>query len=88
LAWTVEVSGSARKQLDKLGSREATQITRYLRDRIATADDPRQFGKGLAGELSGHWRYRVGDYRIICQIIDQRLVVLVVELGHRRDIYR
>lgn len=88
MAWTVEVSAAARKQLDKLGSQEAARITRYLRDRVAPSEDPRQFGKALAGELSGYWRYRVGDYRIVCRLIDDRLVVLVVDIGHRREIYR
>lgn len=88
LAWTVEVSAPARKQLDKLGFQEAARITRYLRDRIAPSDDPRQFGKALVGELSGYWRYRVGDYRIVCELIDHRLVVLLVDVGHRREIYR
>ena len=88
LAWTVDVSARARKQLDKVGSQAAGEITRYLRDRIAPSDDPRQFGKALVGELSGYWRYRVGDYRIVCQLIDDRLVVLVVEIGHRREVYR
>jgi mRNA interferase RelE/StbE len=88
LAWTVEVSAAARKQIDRLGHAEGARITRYLKERIAPSDDPRQFGKALVGELSGYWRYRVGDYRIICELIDDRLVVLVVNIGHRRDVYR
>lgn len=88
MAWSVEVTAQARRQLDKLGSQAAIRITRYLRDQIAPSDDPRQFGKALIGDLSGYWRYRVGDYRIICELIDSRLVVLVVEIGHRREVYR
>lgn len=88
MAWTVEVSAQARKQLEKLGSQEVARITRYLRDRIAPSDDPRQFGKPLVSDLSGYWRYRVGDYRVVCQLIDNKLVVLVVDIGHRREVYR
>lgn len=88
MAWSVEVSALARKQLEKIGPNAAGEITRYLKNRIAPSDDPRQFGKGLVGDLSGYWRYRVGDYRIVCQLINARLVVLVVEIGHRSDIYR
>jgi mRNA interferase RelE/StbE len=60
----------------------------FLEDRIASLDDPRSTGHSLTGQLSGLWRYRVGDFRIICDIQDQRLVVLVVEIGHRSEIYR
>lgn len=88
MAWSVEVSAPARKQLAKVGPNAAAEITRYLKNRIAPSDDPRQFGKALVGDLSGYWRYRVGDYRIVCQLIDDRLVVLVVEIGHRREVYR
>lgn len=88
MAWSVELSALARKQLAKMGANAAGEITRYLKNRIAPSDDPRQFGKGLVGDLSGYWRYRVGDYRIVCQLIDERLVVLVVEVGHRREVYR
>jgi len=88
LAWSVEVSARARKQLEKVGPNAAGEIARYLKNRVAPTNDPRQFGKSLAGDLSGYWRYRVGDYRIICELIDERLVVLVVEIGHRSEVYR
>lgn len=58
-----------------------------MRKRIATPQDPRRFGKGLTGDLKGLWRYRVHDYRILCQITDQKLRVLVVDVDHRKDIY-
>jgi mRNA interferase RelE/StbE len=58
-----------------------------LRRRIATAEDPRRFGRPLTGDLKGLWRYRVGDYRIVAAIEDNRFVVLVVTVGHRRDVY-
>lgn len=88
MAWKIEYSDRAGRQVSKLGRREAKQILDYMDHRIAPSEDPRQFGKGLVGDLSGYWRYRVGDYRIVCQLIDERLVVLVVEVGHRREVYR
>ncbi|WP_244518355.1 type II toxin-antitoxin system RelE/ParE family toxin [Phyllobacterium sp. OV277] len=72
-----------------MGEIEARRIITFLASRIASLDDPRQTGKGLRGaKLGSLWRYRVGDYRIICEIQDHRLVVLVIEIGHRREIYR
>lgn len=74
------------RRLDKVVAR---RIRQYLIDRVAVADDPRALGMALQGsERSGHWRYRVGDYRLVCEIQHNRLVVLVVEVGHRREIYR
>lgn len=60
----------------------------FIDFRLATADDPRDFGKPLRGDMRGLWRYRVGDYRLICQIQDQLLLVLILEVGNRRNIYR
>jgi mRNA interferase RelE/StbE len=88
LAYQIEVSEKAKGQLSKLGKVEARRITAFLRRRLAALDDPRSTGHSLTGQLSGLWRYRVGDYRIVCDIQDNRLVVLVVELGHRGEIYR
>lgn len=88
MAWTVSFSKTAEKQFNKLDRQLQLAIRNYLRERIAPAADPRQFGKALTAELKGLWRYRVSDYRIICEIQDQRLVVLVVKIGHRGDVYR
>jgi mRNA interferase RelE/StbE len=89
LAWRIEFSGTAVKQLSKLGKPEAKRITVFLRERIMPLADPRQTGKALRGaELGNFWRYRVGDYRLICDLQDDRLIVLVVEIGHRSDVYR
>lgn len=72
-----------------MGFAETKRIITFLETRIATLEDPRQTGKALQGSTLGKlWRYRVGDYRIICELQDQRLVVLVVEIGHRREVYR
>lgn len=88
MAWSVEFTRSAQKQLRKLDKPAAARIARYLRQRIATTDNPRRLGKALTGERGELWRYRVGDYRLICKIEDQRVTVLVLEVGHRREVYR
>jgi mRNA interferase RelE/StbE len=72
-----------------LDQSEAKRITTFLRQRLATLDDPRSTGKALTGpQLGIYWRYRVGDYRIICDIQDRALCILVIEVGNRRDVYR
>jgi len=88
LAWRIELTASAEKSLSKLDRTAAKRIATFLRERVARADDPRSSGKALAGQLAGLWRYRVGDYRVICQIEDGKLLILVVTIGHRGDIYR
>lgn len=88
MAWTIEFAPGVEKELKKIGKAEARRILDYLRDRVATSDDPRQLGKPLRGELTEYWRYRVGDYRVICELRDGALVVLVVRVGHRKDVYR
>ncbi len=89
MAWTIEVDEQAARQLAKLDKEVARRIRNFLRDRVATLDDPRSAGKALQGQRFGSlWRYRMGDYRIVCEIQDSRLVVLVVAVGNRRDIYR
>lgn len=85
--WRVEFDRAAAKELRKLGEPARREILRYLRERIATAEDPRSFGKPLAGDLAGLWRYRVGDHRLVVTFEDDRLVVLVVTVGHRREVY-
>lgn len=87
MVWTIEYSASVAKALGKLDRQAAARILKAVED-IAALDDPRGRGKALTGELSGLWRYRVGDYRVIAKIEDGRLVIVVVALGHRRDVYR
>ncbi len=86
--WRVEIKRSAEKQIQKLDRTAQGLIVRFLRERVQTADNPRQWGKPLHGDKGGLWRYRVGDYRLICQIQDERVTVLVVSVGHRKDVYR
>ena len=87
MTWRVEFDDAATKELRKLDRQAQHEILRYLRERIATDEDPRRFGKPLSRELAGLWRYRVRDYRLICNIEDYKLVVLVLRIGHRKDIY-
>ena len=85
--WRVEFDRDAARDLRKLDAPARKEILRYLRSRISTNEDPRLFGKPLLGELKGLWRYRVGDFRIVAKIEDHRLIVLVVTVGHRREVY-
>ena len=85
--WRVEFDRVAARDLRKLGTEANRLILKYLRERIATADDPRRFGHALTRDLKGLWRYRVGDFRIVASIEDDRFVVLVVTVGHRREVY-
>ena len=88
MAWRIEFEESAKKELAKLDRQEARRIVRFLREQIEPAEDPRRVGKPLKGTLAGLWRYRVGNYRIVARIQDDRLLVLVVRIGHRREVYR
>ncbi len=87
MTWTVEWDDKARRELRKLDHTVQTNILRYFRERIMVDDDPKRFGKPLNHELQGLWRYRIGDYRAVCQIQDERLVVLVLAVNHRSSIY-
>lgn len=88
MAWTIEYADAARKQLRKMDRATAQRIYRYLADRVAPLDDPRGLGKSLSGPLGDLWRYRVGDYRVVAELRDNALTVLVLRTAHRRDIYK
>ncbi|MHB8218566.1 MAG: type II toxin-antitoxin system RelE family toxin [Candidatus Sulfotelmatobacter sp.] len=88
MAWRIEITRTAEKQITKLDRGAQKSIQQFLRERLRSATDPRQWGKALQGEKRGLWRYRVGDYRLICDIQDERITILVLELGHRKDVYR
>ena len=87
MAWRIEWEDKAVKELKKLDTQVQRTIVRFLREKIATEDDPRRFGDPLTKDLKGLWKYRIGDYRIICSIEKRRVVVLVVRVGHRRSVY-
>ena len=87
MAWRVEFAEDAERELQRLGKPAGGRITKYLRERLATTEDPRRFGQPLRGRLHGYWRFRVGDFRIVAQIVEDRLLVLVVRVGHRKDVY-
>ena len=88
MTWIVEVTETAKKQLAKLDRKVQAEILRYLRERIQTDEDPRRFGAPLRKEMAGRWKYRIGDYRIICEIQDEKVLVLVLMVGHRSRIYK
>lgn len=88
MAWTIDYTHTALNQLRKLDKQSARRILDFLDERVAQRDNPRSTGKALTGPLGGLWRYRVGDFRVICEIQDGELRVLVVELGNRREVYR
>ena len=87
MAWRIEITDTAKKQLSKLDRQVQIEILRYLRERIATEEDPRRFGAPLRRERAGRWKYRVGNYRLICEIQEEKILVLVLMVGHRSKIY-
>lgn len=88
MVWTVELSDTAAAELARLDRVVQRRILAFLRERVAVADDPRQLAKALQGRFVGLWRFRVGDYRLIADIQNGCLRVLVLDIGHRRDVYR
>jgi mRNA interferase RelE/StbE len=86
--WRIEIKRNAEKQIKKLPRAAQESIVSFLRDRLAASENPRQWGRPLQVEKRGLWRYRVGDYRLICDIQDAIITVLVLEVGHRKDVYR
>ncbi len=87
MTWKVEWDAAAVKELRKLDRQAQQEILRYFRERIATEDDPHRFGKPLSRELAGLWRYRIRNYRIVCHFEDTDQIVLVLRVGHRKDVY-
>ena len=89
MAWRVEFAKGAQKDLTKVDASGRDRILRFLAERVEHSDDPRKLGEALKGPVVGrYWKYRVGDYRIICDLQDALLLVLVVRVGHRREVYR
>jgi mRNA interferase RelE/StbE len=89
MAWRIEFERAAERELAALGHEPRRRILRFLSERLALLDDPRAIGEALRGaELGSLWKYRVGDYRIIAHIDDGSVLILVVRIGHRREVYR
>lgn len=87
-AWTLRFDRRAEKDLLRLGAQDRQRVLQFLHDRLLQAPTPRSLGAALTGPLGGLWKYRVGDIRIIADIRDDELLILVIEVGNRRDIYR
>ncbi len=89
MIWRIEVSETAEKQLGKMDRPVARRIRSFLRDRLAVLDDLRSIGEALKGsELGEFWKYRVGDWRVICEIKDKQILITVLSLGNRREVYK
>lgn len=88
MVWTISYTQATKAQLKKLDKPLARRILDFLDGRIATQDDPRALGKALSGPLGTLWRYRIGDYRAVCEIQHQAVTVLVIRIAHRREVYR
>jgi len=87
MTWTIKLSKKSSKSLKSFDNSARKNIIRFI-DKLVESDNPRISGKALQGSLKGLWRYRVGDYRLICQIKDNELIILFVEVGHRKNIYK
>ena len=88
MVWIIKYTESSSKQLKKLDKQTALRVLDYMDERVAVLADPRSLGKNLKGPKVGeYWRYRVGDIRVICNIVDGQMTVLVIEIGNRREVY-
>jgi len=88
MKYAVEYTKTAVKQLKKMDRKIAAFILSYIEDKLFNCDDPRIYGKALKGDLNEKWRYRIGEYRVLAKIEDKKVVITVVEVGHREDIYK
>ena len=88
MAWRIDYTNAARTQLRRLDRTTARRIANFMTQRIAALEDPRSVGHVLTGPLGGLWRYRVGGCRVVCDIQDDAVRVLVVRIGRRDDVYR
>lgn len=88
MAWKIEITKSATKQMQKLDKAIQRRIVSFLREKLEKTNNPRSYGKALQGEKISLWRYRVDDYRLICKINDDIVTVLVLAVGHRKEVYR
>ena len=88
MAWTIELHRDAERDLSRLGTENARRILKFLHQRLATLDDPRSIGEALHGPVLGkYWKYRVGDYRLIADVQDEVIRIVIIRIGHRRQVY-
>ena len=88
MVWRIEYAESVQKDVRKLDAQERKRLRDFIEVKVALLDDPRSLGKPLSGGLSGLWRYRVGNYRVIANIEDRDVCILVVKIAHRKEVYR
>jgi len=88
LIWTIEITKNAAKQFKKLDKVEQKRIYNFLTGKLENTDNPRKYGKALKGKQGELWRYRIGDYRIICKIQDSQLTIVALAIAHRKEVYR
>lgn len=86
--WSIELKRGALKDLKKIDKKAQEKIFQYLENKVVSSGNVRSFGKPLTGVLSGLWRYRVGDYRILCEIQDKKLIIVIVQVAHRKNVYQ
>lgn len=87
MTYHVEFTDKAKKELKKLDNSTRIMIAAWIRKNLEGCSNPRQHGKGLTANRKGQWRYRIGDYRLICNVDDEKILILILAIGHRRDIY-
>ena len=87
MTWQIKFSDRAAKSLESLDKTTQIRILKFLMNRVVPSGNPRLFGKALTGKLSGYWSYRVGDYRLVADFQDENLIILVLNVGHRREVY-
>lgn len=88
MGWRIAFAQTAERELRKIGRTDQARIVAFLERRLALRDNPREIGEALAGEWTGYWKYRVGDWRLIAQINDSEIIIMIVRIGHRGAIYR
>jgi mRNA interferase RelE/StbE len=88
MAWKIDITQEAKGELKKLGASEAQRILKFLYKRLQNRENPREIGESLKGNLRDYWRYRVGDYRILCRLEDKIVTVFVIHIAHRREVYK
>jgi mRNA interferase RelE/StbE len=88
MSWHVQLDKAALKEMSKLNPQVQKRIFDYLKRWLVKRENPRELGEALTGELSGYWKYRVGDYRIVAKIEDQTITIYIIAIGHRSEVYR